>query len=342
MDVAGTPPRRLTPGSLAVRTISTNQHVKTPSPRRRGNPTKKIDTREFGCPYDFNKPACKDAEPQAPRDLTTKANVLAAGKKVPKAPTLTPTQAAFLPLVNVHFHLGAEHKADDFSDSTDADAWDAENGTPQRRLASMSGNYRPGFMCNAQLTNDQKDNTKYTWKYCKDVEVGKSYEVHYVHSSAGSLTPQELEDAIKAGDDVADYMSDGLGGAANGRGLLNPMVVVQGQVYQITYEGASPDDAGDDLLHGWSVSNHDDAVMYAGSTTGPSHTNTVCSPYAITWHVDRKCKRVSAQAFDNMCKAMKEEYGLESDLHPHGSRLIVDQNYVVEAKYVEKYEEVQT
>ena len=30
----------------------------------------------------------------------------------PKAATLTDDQANFLPLVNVHFHLGAEHKTE--------------------------------------------------------------------------------------------------------------------------------------------------------------------------------------------------------------------------------------
>eukprot|EP00439_Symbiodinium_sp_Y106_P056903 s828_g8.t1 len=90
--------------------------------------------------------------------------------------------ANFLPLVNVHFHLGAEHKTEAYSDDTD----------------SSKG----------------------------DVQVGKSYEIHYVHSSAGM-------DNNPTDDMNADLLADGLGGAANGRGLLNPMIVVQGQIFQI-------------------------------------------------------------------------------------------------------------
>ena len=49
-------------------------------------------------------------------------------------------------------------------------------------------------------------------------------------------------------------------GAANGRGLLNPMVVVQGQIYQIVNGGPTVND----LLHGWTVVGHNNSVMYSG------------------------------------------------------------------------------
>jgi len=266
------------------------------------------------CPYNFAKPTCQMAEPQSPRDLSTGAK----GDKVPKAAVLNDAQANSLPLANVHFHLGAEHKSDDYKDDTDAKAYDAAND--KRRLAA---NPRPGFMCsNDGLTQDQLK--AYDFKYCQGmVQVGKSYEVHYVHSSAG----YDAED-LKNAD--ADLMGDGLGGAANGRGQLNPQVVVQGQVFQIVQGAATVDD----MLHGWSVVGHDNSVMYSGSTTGPSHNNEVCSPYVISWHVDLKCHQVSPESFDNLCKQMNDLYKLEKDLYPHGSRKIVDQAYVVPADYV--------
>lgn len=277
-----------------------------------GNPEKAVQV----CPYSFQKPACDDAEPQAPRDLTTGAT----GQMDPKAAVLTEAQAEQLPLVNVHYHCGAEHKSDEYNDASDSEAFDSG-----RRLYEGSA-CRPGFMCDASgLTDDQK--APYTFQYCKgDVQVGKSYEVHYVHSSAGYAyaTKEERQSA-----DI-DGIEDGLGGAANGRGLLNPMVVVQGQVFQIV-QGATP---VDDLLHGWTVVDHSNSVMYAGSTTGPSHNNEVCSPYAITWHVDKTCHQVPPESFDNLCKQMKEYYDLEGDLYPHGSRMIVDPKYVVKPQYV--------
>merc|ERR1712039_113466 len=102
-----------------------------------------------------------------------------------------------------------------------------------------------------------------------------------------------------------------------GRGMLNPMIVVQAQVFQVV--------------------NRSNSVMYAGSTTGPSHNNAVCSPYAITWHVDKVCHRVSPEAFDNLCKEMKDTYNLDSDLYPHGSRKIVSSAYVAQSQYVITY-----
>jgi len=265
-----------------------------------------------GCPYNFDLPRCEDAEPQAPRDLSPGAS----GSKIPKAAVLTDSQANFLPLVNMHFHLGAEHKSEAYADDALSVAYDSG-----RRLAD---NVRPGFMCpNSGLSNAQME--PYTFQYCRgQVEVGMSYEVHYVHSSAG-YTPEEI-----AGGSV-DGIDDGLGGAANGRGQLNPMVVVQGQVFHIVQDAENVTD----WKNGWTVVDHTDSVMYPGSTTGPSHNNEFCSPYAITWHVDKACHQISPESFDELCKVMKDEWDMEFDLYPHGSRPLVDPQYVCEASYVE-------
>mmetsp|Transcript_68081 Transcript_68081/g.202613 ORF Transcript_68081/g.202613 Transcript_68081/m.202613 type:complete len:186 (-) Transcript_68081:76-633(-) len=167
----------------------------------------------------------------------------------------------------------------------------------------------------------------YSFSYCTgQVQVGQTYEVHYVHSSAG-YTQQMLQGASLGADDA---MSDGLGGAANGRGLLNPMVVVQAQVFQIVQGGPNVTD----LVHGWQAVDHSGSVMYAGSTTGPSHDNSVCSPYFVTWHVDLQCHQVSPEAFDNMCKKMIDLYGMAGGLAPHGSPKILDPRWVVKPQYV--------
>ena len=125
---------------------------------------------------------CDNAEPQTPRDLSAGAT----GQKTPKAATLTDAQANFLPLVNVHFHLGAEHKSDSYQNGTDSEAYDAQHAG--RRLATDP---RPGWMCATDtLTSEQM--APYTFQHCKgDVQVGKSYEIHYVHSSAGTVTWHE-------------------------------------------------------------------------------------------------------------------------------------------------------
>jgi len=69
---------------------------------------------------------------------------------------------------------------DAYSDDTDSIAYDAASSG--RRLA---GNVRPGFMCSKSSLNVNQL-APYNFTYCKgDVQVGKSYEIHYVHSSAG-------------------------------------------------------------------------------------------------------------------------------------------------------------
>ena len=162
-----------------------------------GAPTQALSVTPPGCPYNFAKPACSTAEPQTPRDLTPGAS----GMMTPKAATLNDAQANFLPLVNVHFHLGAEHKSESYMNSSDADAYDAASSG--RRLAE---NPRPGFMCATENLTDAQM-APYTFQYCKgDVAVGKSYEIHYVHSSAG--TDADPTDAVNA-----DLLADGLGGS---------------------------------------------------------------------------------------------------------------------------------
>jgi len=243
----------------------------------------------------------------------------------PKAATLNVAQSKMLPQANVHYHIGAEHKSDYYKDDTDSKAYDAH-----RRLASgrrLSASPRPGWMCAAPSAGELK---AYTFTHCKGtVTVGKSYEIHYVHSSAG-YDAEHLKGA-----DI-DLMNDGLGGAANGRGMLNPMVTVQAQVFQIVNDGTTKPEIPD-MIHGWQTAAVGaNGVMYAGSTTGASHTNTICSPYAITWHVDTACHKVSAAHFDNMCSMMAATYKMDADLYPHGSRILLDPKWVVKPEFVTK------
>jgi len=272
------------------------------------------------CPYNFDKPLCAAAGVQAPRDLSTGAT----GTKVPKIPTLNEADTLTLPLANVHYHLGAEHKSDAYSDGAASAAYDAANhASGGRRLSEAP---RPGWMCpTTGLTAAELQ--PYDFVHCQGtVSVGKSYEFHYVHSSAGYTTAE----ATAAGH---DGVGDGLGGAANGKGLLNPYLAVQAQVFLIVNDAATSPTI-DKASGGWKIESHTNAVMYPGSTTGTSHDNTICSPYAVTWHVDKACHKISAASFDKMCHDMKTLFGLEHDLAPHGSRKIVDAAFVVPAASV--------
>lgn len=272
------------------------------------------------CPYNFTTPFCKDAEPQTPRDLSTDGNgKLAEGFKMPKAAVLTPKQAEFVPLVNIHFHLGAEHKSNSYNNGTDSDAFD--NGAKQLSV-------RPGWMCPISgLNQTQLEPYNFTSCVGPDVLVGKSYEIHYVHSTAGV-------DANSSDNSNSDDLSDGLGGAANGRNQLNPMIVVEGLIVHIV-QGA-PDI---DLFTAWDSASvdHNNSVIYSGSTTGTAYNNSKCSPYIITWHVNKECIQVSPRSFDNLCQVLKNKYNKVSDIKAKSSRVLVDPEYVVNSTYVYAY-----
>jgi hypothetical protein len=239
---------------------------------------------------------------------TSSGTISTPGYKPAKAAVLTNEQTDSLALANVHWHYGAEHKSNEFSDDTDSIAWDND---PDHEGP------RPGFMCStADLTEAQL--APYNFQHCQGQHfVGKSYEVHYVHSSAG----------------VEGYVEDGLGWAVSGRGIKNPMISVQGLVFQIINDD-SPEYTDSDLYHGYyTYANGTLEAKYAGSSTGKSFNNEICSPYEISWHVSLDCHRVSAASFDQMCQYM-ESLGYQADLFAHSSRILVDADYVVPADEV--------
>merc|ERR1740130_1822035 len=100
-------------------------------------------------------------------------------------------------------------------------------------------------------------------------------------------------------------------------------------------DAADPMSDSSDLVNGWDnfegVSA--DRVMYPGSTTGTGFNNKYCSPYTITWHVDKRCNMVTAASFDTMCKDLKAA-NEKHDLHIHGSRTILSSDWVVPADQV--------
>ena len=106
---------------------------------------------------------------------------------------------------------------------------------------------------------------------------------------------------------------------------VHQKVGVQGQVFTIVNdeEHMPPENLMD---HAWKDDTHwKDVAKYTGSTTGTTRDNEVCSRYTpITWQVDRTCHKVSAKAWDEMCKLMlDQEDDMTSDTHAHGARAFV-------------------
>jgi hypothetical protein len=231
--------------------------------------------------------------------------------------------------VNVHWHLGAEHRsAGEFDENGKGPG---KAGTPShlsnytRRLAASSGSSTPssvryGYACSLYDSSDSKFTTEYNWQHCVDMYVGETYEIHWPHSKLGAChTPNQYQYPFY----------DGVFCMYDGVTVLTPEIIashvgVQSQVFTIVNDESF---YYPDLMRGMIVDGDygKDITAYTGSTTGTSRSNDVCSGYGpITWQVDRKCHLISASSFDKMCADMKQQRDdMSNDLYPHGSRELV-------------------
>jgi len=239
--------------------------------------------------------------------------------------------------VNVHWHLGAEHRSEGqydengkspglYTETYNSEPVGEYTANPPRRLAGDPVRY--GFACHHYDATDAKFTTPYDWKHCTDMQVGETYEVHWPHSVLGACgTPFQYQ--TKFYDGIFCRF------AAAGSPELTPQqlasnVGVQAQVFTIVND---EDYYYPDLINGMIVTSGanqpqtfgQDLAIYAGSSTGTGRDNNYCSMYTpITWQVDRKCHLISASSFDKMCADMKLKHDLmDNDLHPHGARALV-------------------
>jgi hypothetical protein len=255
---------------------------------------KKPDLPNVDCIVD----AITNVGPQAGANVTAgyKGNML-----VDHVPLTTPYWMNGMCPVNVHWHLGAEHLS--------VGQYDAEGGVPAEEI---DGGIRQGHQCNMYDAEDSKFTTPYDWKYCKNMEVGQTYEVHWPHSAAGACgTPNQYQTPFYDGVFCTD-------------GILNDtarQVGVQAQIFIVVNDDTH---FWPDLMRGMIVDGDmgSDVAMYTGSTTGDARNNEVCSQYSpITWQVDRKCHMISASSFDKLCYDMLQQRDdMSGDVEPHGSR----------------------
>jgi len=238
--------------------------------------------------------------------------------------------AAGMCTVNVHWHIGAEHRSEGEYD--ESYAFDFDGGDEHRKLASEA---RVGHMCrNAKEMHDSQDDLvahEYDWKYCVGMNVGLSYEVHWPHSSLGHCQSEwqyqepfmdgVLCKATMGGVDIATAL-ELIGDRSVGIG-------VEGQVFTIV----NSDDPSSsaylrptwDAMNGWDQTLATDRAYYQGSTTGDAADNDdVCrgTGGAVTWHVDRKCHLLEAATMDNLCRQMLlvATDDMSIDVHAHGAR----------------------
>jgi len=240
-------------------------------------------------------------------------------------PIDTPYYQAGLCPVNVHWHLGAEHRSEGEFD---------ENGTGpaagSRKLLASTEEVRLGGRCYHYDATDPKFTTAYDWQHCVDMKVGETYEVHWPHSQFGACnTPNQYQtpfyDGVFCALDQATAAS--VNSTTTGDVALvstHTQIGVQSQTFTIVND---EDYYYPDLMRGMIVDGDrgTEITGYTGSTTGTSRDNEKCSAYGpITWHVDRKCHLISASSFDKMCADMKTQRDdMSGDLYAHGSREVV-------------------
>jgi len=281
--------------------IAPPSKVKVQKPRAGPNPCagKKVNFPNVECVID----GMENVGPQSGANVT-KGYV--GGMEVDYDPITTPYWQNGLCPVNVHWHSGAEHLSAGEYDET----------------ATGPGGISPddegqGFLCNRYDETDPKFTTPYEWKYCKDMEVGQTYEVHWPHSAAGACgTVNQYQTPFYDGVFCTDGVLD--------LSILPQQVGVQAQIFIVVND---EDYYYPDLLRGMIIDGEygADIAKYTGSTTGTTRSNEICSQYTpITWQVDRKCQLLSASAFDNLCKdMMAQRDDMVDDVHPHGARVLV-------------------
>ena len=262
-------------------------------------------------------------------------------------PSVGPIQdynAAGMCTVNVHWHIGAEHRSEgeyDENQSFDHPNKDTYAGS-HRRLASADGGMRIGHMCKAgkdlweandpSVKNADGTVNEYDWKYCKDMHVGLTYEFHWPHSSLGACqTPWQYQyhfldgvlcGATQGGIDIAT--------AANALTTKAHAIGVEGQVFTIV-NGMGGDAVRPtwDVLNGWDRQAAKDVAYYQGSTTGDAvqsgaNAGDMCrgTGNLVTWHVDRECHTLEASTMDEMCRRMLviSADDMSPDVAPHGAR----------------------
>lgn len=284
------------------------------------------------CPYTFTAPDCTVAGPQSPKDLTT--DRISDGNRFSAAPVMHRKQMNDMELVNVHFHLGAEHKSDAYNSNAVSDS-----GTT---FTAGGHDVRAGWWATGTAADFHSTRASATpvGSPCEDLYVGDTIEVHWVHSSAG-------KQAAGSDDPEGTHLTDGLGNAANGRNLLNPMLHVEGTVYSIVSDdtaetvfdpGKNEPEKNKTLLdYHMPKAGENDYVRYVGSSTGQSFTGNfaakdqLCSPYVINWGVDLRLHKVKNTTMVELCQALKKN-NIVTDLKPHGSRVLLHQLFV-SAKY---------
>ncbi len=228
---------------------------------------------------------CQGFGPQTPRDISSVAG------SNPRVFNSAPS-ASEMNLCNIHTHTNAEHKGPDFS----VFAGKGEHG---------------GYKCNGTdgLTAVELEDPAGGHGAFHGIKPGDTIEVHWVYSSC----------------DVAP--GEGLGACLSDK-CANPQLRVEAQVFLVVNDPNALDFAAfaydGNIVGGLHQpkslpSGTGTPVNFAGSTTGPKYTQSVCSPLQVTWNVRPECTKVDVSS---LYKWAKDGNVFKED-HSHGVRQLV-------------------
>ncbi|ORE93350.1 hypothetical protein ATO13_11771 [Stappia sp. 22II-S9-Z10] len=226
---------------------------------------------------------CKGFGPQTPRDISVRDGM--------NTTAWVPAPAADkLNLCNIHTHTNAEHRGPGFQVFKGND----EHG---------------GYGCNDadQLTEAELAPVEHP--HFAGVQPGDTIEVHWVFTSC-SVNP-----------------GPGLGSCLS-PACANPELRVEAQVFLLVNDPAARN-FNDYVYRGTAGRAHPqpmalpadtgEPVVFAGSTTGPSYTQALCSPLLVTWSVRPQCAKLDI----NSLHTWAADGNVFDEHHSHGVRQLV-------------------
>ena len=227
---------------------------------------------------------CAGYGPQTPRDISSPAGA--------NPRLFTPAPAASrMNLCNLHTHTNAEHKGPGFSIS----AGSGEHG---------------GWTCNetTSLTDAELAEPEGTAAF-KGVKPGDTIEIHWVYSSCD----------VSPGEGLGSCLSEA---------CANPQLRVEAQVFLVVNDSNALDFA--DFAYAGNVvgglhqaktlpTGTGAPIVFAGSTTGPSYTESKCSPLQVTWSVRPSCTKLDL----NSLQRWAADGNVFKEDHSHGVRQLV-------------------
>jgi len=226
---------------------------------------------------------CLTMGPQTPRDISSTVGLnTTLFEMAPKSSAMN--------LCNIHTHTNAEHKGPGFEVFVN----DSDSG---------------GYACNATTDLTEAEKAPYENSSYKGVQSGETIEVHWVHTSCDA-TPGE-----------------GLG-ACVPETCTDPVLRVETQVFLVVNDREASDFMdyayqGNRLNFKYQAktlpTGTGTPVQFLGSTTGPSYTQSVCSPAQVTWSVRPQCEKLDIASLDAWAKSGN----VFNETKSHGVRQLV-------------------